>query len=128
MNAAYLNASLKEDIYMYQPRGFEACDKEDKVIHLKREIYGLRQLGREWYKDLMNMLTKVGFKPCRVEQAVLYRFYQDATILAMDVDNITITRNSHRAVQRFKDELSSCYGIRNMENIHWLLGIRIDRD
>ena len=46
MDAADLNASLKEDIYMHQPRGFKAPGKEDKVIHLKRAIYGLRQSGR----------------------------------------------------------------------------------
>ena len=38
VDAAYLNASLKEDIYMHQPRGFDAPGKEDKVIHLKQVI------------------------------------------------------------------------------------------
>ena len=42
MDAAYLNTSLKEYIYIYWPRGFEAPSKEDKVIHLKWAICGLR--------------------------------------------------------------------------------------
>ena len=43
VDAAYLNASLKKDIYMHQPKGFEVPSKEeDKVIHLKWVIYGLR--------------------------------------------------------------------------------------
>ena len=113
---------------MQQPRGFEAPGEEDKVFHLKRAIYGLRQLGREWYEDLMGILTTIGFKRCRVEHAVFYRFDQDATMLAMDVDDITITRNSCRAVQRFKDQLSLHYGIKDMGNLRWLLGIGIDRD
>ena len=62
MDTAYLNASLKEDIYMHQPRGFEAPSKEDKVFHLKREIYSLRQSSRELYEDLIGMLTTIGFK------------------------------------------------------------------
>ena len=62
MDAAYLNASLKEDIYMRHPKGFEAPSEEDEVIHLKRAIYSLGQSGREWYEDLMGMLNKVGFK------------------------------------------------------------------
>ena len=64
INAAYLNASLKENIYMHQPKGFEEPGQEDKVIHLKRAIYGLRQSGHEWHADLMDTLTNVGFKRC----------------------------------------------------------------
>ena len=74
VDTAYLNASLKEDIYIRQPRGFEVPGDEDKVIHLKRAIYGLRQSGKELYKDLMDTLTKFGFKQCRVEHTVFYRF------------------------------------------------------
>ena len=44
---------------------------------------------------------------------MFYRFDQDATILAVDVDDITIARNSLRAVHRFKNELGSCYGIKD---------------
>ena len=62
IDAAYLNASLKEDIYMHQLKGFEEPGQEDKVIHLKWAIYGLRQSGCEWYADLMDTLTSVGFK------------------------------------------------------------------
>ena len=113
---------------MRQPRGFEAPGEEDKVFHLRRVIYGLRQSGREWYEDLMGTLTTIGFKRCRVEHAVFYKFDQDMTILAMDIDDITIAGNFHRAVQRFKDQLSLHYGIKDMGNLPWLLGIGIDRD
>ena len=76
----------------------------------------------------MSTLTKFGFKQCRVEHAVFYIFNQVTTILAVDVNNIIITGNYHRAMQRFKDKLSSRYGIKDMRNLHWLLGIGIDRD
>ena len=46
------------DIILQQPEGIEAPGQEDKVI----AIYGLRQSGHEWYKDLMHTLTSVGFK------------------------------------------------------------------
>ena len=38
VNAAYLNASFKEDIYMHQLKGFEEPGQEDKVTHLKPAI------------------------------------------------------------------------------------------
>ena len=39
IDVAYLNASLKENIYMRQLKGFEVPVQEDKVIHLKQVIY-----------------------------------------------------------------------------------------
>ena len=48
---AYLNAKLKEDIYMHQPKGFETLGREHAVLHLKRAIYRLKQSGHEWYDD-----------------------------------------------------------------------------
>ena len=102
---------------MCQPKGFEEPGQEDKVIHLKRAIYGLRQSGREWYADSMDTLTSVGFKRCRVEHAVFYRFDEDVTILAVDVDDITIAGNSPKAVKRFKEDLGSRYGIKDMGNL-----------
>jgi len=34
---------------MDQPIGFVSKDKEDKVCHLQRSIYGLKQPFRSWY-------------------------------------------------------------------------------
>ena len=59
---------------------------------------------------------------------MFYRFDEDATILAVDVDDITIAGNSPRAVKRFKEGLGSQYGIKDMGNLRWLLGIGIKRD
>ena len=50
------------------------------------------------------------------------------TILAIDVDDITIAGNSPRAIKWFKDNLSSRYGIKDMGILRWLLGIGIERD
>ena len=65
----------------------------------------------------MSTLTNVGFQRCKVEHAVLYRFDQDAMILTVDVDDITITGNSPTAIQWFKVNLSSRYGIKDMGSL-----------
>ena len=98
VDAAYLNASLKENIYMCQPKGFKVSGHEDKAIHLKRVIYGLRQSGHEWYEDLMTTLMNVGFCRCGVEHAMFYQFDQYAMILAVDVNDSIIASNSPKAM------------------------------
>ena len=72
IDTTYLNASLKENIYMHQPKGFMVPSQEDRVIHVKQVIYGLKQSGCEWYEDLRSTLTNVGFQRCKVEHAVFY--------------------------------------------------------
>jgi hypothetical protein len=42
VKSAFLNGDLKEEVYMHQPPGFAIPDKEGKVLHLCKTLYGLR--------------------------------------------------------------------------------------
>jgi len=46
VKTAFLNGSFEEEIYMDQPIDFVSNGQEDKVYHLKRSIYGLKQSSR----------------------------------------------------------------------------------
>lgn len=43
VTTALLNAPLKEEIYITQPKGYIVPMKEDKVLKLKKSLYGLKQ-------------------------------------------------------------------------------------
>ena len=45
VKSAYLNATLKETIYMKPPRGALKPGEEGKVCHLVKGLYGLKQAG-----------------------------------------------------------------------------------
>ena len=124
----YLNAKLKDDIFMRQPKGFKVPGKEHSVLCLKRVIYGLKQSGREWYDKLKCTLLSIGFTRCRVEHAVFYRYDQDVIVLAVDVDDITIAGDSKRGIKRFKEQLSARYKIKDLGDLNWLLGLEVTRD
>jgi hypothetical protein len=128
VDAAYLNAKLKENIYMRQPKDFEITERKGAVLHLKKAIYGLKQSGREWYETLSESLKSIGFSRCQVEHGVFHRYDCDATVLAVDVDDITIAANSREAVRRFKQELRAHYKIKDMGDLNWLLGLEVTRN
>ena len=67
VDTAFLNPTLKEDIYMYLPEGvpFEGSH----IVKLLKGLYGLKQASREWYEMVEKIMVELGFmksehKPC----------------------------------------------------------------
>jgi hypothetical protein len=52
VHTAYLYSKLDEEIYMHQPEGFVTIGQENKVICLQQTLYGLKQAGLAWWKEL----------------------------------------------------------------------------
>ena len=46
VKSAFLNGDLKEEVYIHQPPGFVILGKENKVLRLRKALYGLRQAPR----------------------------------------------------------------------------------
>ena len=49
VKTTFLNCVIKEEVYMYQPQGFEVEDRKTHVCKLKKALYGLKQAPRAWY-------------------------------------------------------------------------------
>jgi hypothetical protein len=131
VKSAYLNGELdgNEIVYMQQPPGYEAADKGQYVCRLKKTIYGLKQSGRRWYEKLSNIMEKLGFKRCEVDQAVfIHRDGEKIVIIAVHVDDLMIAASGKELMDKVKRELSRELDITDQGEIHWLLGIEIKRD
>jgi Reverse transcriptase (RNA-dependent DNA polymerase) len=62
VKSAYLNAELKETIYIKALRGVLKPGQEGKVLRLKKGLYGLKQAGRGWYLEMSRVFVKeLGF-------------------------------------------------------------------
>jgi len=95
IKGTYLNGTLTDDevIYMRQPPGFESADHPHKVCHLRKTLYGLKQSGRRWYQQLVEILVdELGFTQCSVDQAVYFRHRTpgELVIVIVHVDDCTI--------------------------------------
>nr|GFA64645.1 putative ribonuclease H-like domain-containing protein [Tanacetum cinerariifolium] len=61
VKSAFLYGTIKEEVYVYQPSGFEDSDYPDKVYKVVKSLYGLHQAPRAWYETLANYLLENGF-------------------------------------------------------------------
>ena len=96
---------------------------------MKHAVYSLRQAGHEWYDMLCQIMYGLNFKRCRVEHVVFYKHEAADTIfVATDVDDMTIAGSSKRVICKFKEGLNQKVRIKDLGNLHWMLGIEVERD
>nr|GEV36858.1 putative ribonuclease H-like domain-containing protein [Tanacetum cinerariifolium] len=77
----------KEEVYVYQPLGFEDPDHPDKVYKVVKELYGLHQAPRASYESLANYLLENGFQRGKIDQTLFIK-KQKGDILLVDSKNL----------------------------------------
>nr|GEY00731.1 putative ribonuclease H-like domain-containing protein [Tanacetum cinerariifolium] len=73
VKSAFFYGTIKEDVYVCQPLGFEELDYPDKVYKVVKTLYGLHQAPRAWYKTLANYLLENGFQRGKIDQTLFIK-------------------------------------------------------
>jgi hypothetical protein len=68
VKSAFLNGSIKEEMYVEQPPGFKSEEHPNHVYKLHKTLYRLKQAPRAWYECLREFLIENGF---RIGKAIL---------------------------------------------------------
>nr|GEV20497.1 hypothetical protein [Tanacetum cinerariifolium] len=68
VKSAFLYGTIKEEVYVCQPLGFEDPDYPNKVYKVVKALYGLHQDHRAWYETLANYLLENGFQRGKIDQ------------------------------------------------------------
>ncbi|GJY36307.1 putative ribonuclease H-like domain-containing protein [Tanacetum coccineum] len=62
VKSAFLYGKIKEEVYVYQPLGFEDLEYPDKIYKVEKALYGLHQAPRAWYETLSTCLLDNRFQ------------------------------------------------------------------
>jgi Reverse transcriptase (RNA-dependent DNA polymerase) len=91
---AFTHAPLEEEIFMYEPEGYETVGKERAVCILQRSIYGLKQSARNWQLLLGNYCHQNGFFATKADPCVFFLRRGDAFCMcSTHVDDIFVLFN-----------------------------------
>ncbi|GKD57793.1 retrovirus-related pol polyprotein from transposon TNT 1-94 [Tanacetum coccineum] len=76
VKSAFLHGTLKEDVYVYQPKGFIDDDHPSHVYKLKKELYGLKQVPRVYVNDIIFGSTNLRLNQPRSTSRKLKRIFR----------------------------------------------------
>ena len=92
VKTTFLHGDLDEEIFIEQPEGFKVKGKENMVCKLKKSIYGLKQVSRQWYKKFNLFMMSQEYKRIFADPYVYVRRFPDDKfiILLLYVDDMLI--------------------------------------
>nr|GEY77918.1 hypothetical protein [Tanacetum cinerariifolium] len=86
VKSAFLYGTIEEEVYVYQPPGFEDLEYPDKVYKVVKALYGLHQAPRAWYETLATYLLENGFQRGTIDQTLFIKKQQKDILLDSSFD------------------------------------------
>jgi hypothetical protein len=129
---AFLNAELKEKIYMKPPEGYVPTLKgKNVVLLLKKSLYGLKQASREWWLMIDKFLRELGYTTSPHDECIYFRVVENSRIfVSVYVDDLLafypIALESHWLSD--KEKFSLNFKIKDLGDCEWILNMSIIRN
>nr|GEY90786.1 putative ribonuclease H-like domain-containing protein [Tanacetum cinerariifolium] len=89
VETAFLYGPVKEEVYVNQLDGFVDPYYPDKVYHLKKALYRLKQAPKAWYDELFTFLVSKGFSKGFIDLTLfISKHGEDILLVQIYVDDI----------------------------------------
>jgi hypothetical protein len=132
---AYLNGTLEEEIWMTLPQ--DSCflfassrdqAAEDWTVRLLKGLYGLKQSGRLWNRQIDALLRKIGFKRSQADPCLYIKTYDnnERMILGLYVDDCLIAYDQEWQMKEVLDQLKEVYALKDLGQPTQILGIQVE--
>ena len=141
--SAYVKANLEEEIFIELPEGFQGKDgdlgrptpeeaspdeRPDDVLKLIKGLYGLKQAGRAWYREVTQTLKGLGLQPLESDPCLFICSDGDKVLLLLlYVDDILIATNWDEKFTEVANGLKEAYGIKELGEVRHFLGMKIEQ-
>nr|GEV95236.1 retrovirus-related Pol polyprotein from transposon TNT 1-94 [Tanacetum cinerariifolium] len=126
VKTTFLYGPLKEEVYVNQLDGFIDPYHPDKVYHLKKALYRLKQAPRAWYDELSNFLVSKGFSKGSINPTLfITKHGEDILLVQIYVDDIIFGSTNPKLSKQFEKLMDSKFEKSKMGDLKFFLGIQI---
>ena len=113
IKGAYLKSTIvdpnKEKLYIRYPNG--------KIYKLLKYVYGLKQAGYEWQRNITGELLRLGYSQSPTDPLVFSRHHHKKwIIMCIHVDDFYVVASHSNLLQDLHNELTETYGSVSMKD------------
>jgi hypothetical protein len=126
VKSAFLNGTIKEEVYVEQPPGFESDEYPNHVDKLHKTLYGLKQALRVWYECLRDFCIDNGFMIGKADSTLFTRkMGNNLFICQIYVDDIIFGSTNKSFCEEFSKIMTDRFKISMMRVLTFFLGFQI---
>jgi hypothetical protein len=131
VEAAFLEADLEEDIYIEWPDGVldygfeDESEVADNCILLDKAMYGTVQAALQWFKKLVEIVTKIGLVQCAADPCLFFLHDKQgklSLLVATHVDDCVLA-GTPDVIRWFKAQVKKHVNIKDLGTLRKHLGV-----
>ncbi|CAI7784354.1 unnamed protein product [Closterium sp. NIES-53] len=119
----FLQGRLHEEFWLRFPPAFTGTFPPGTQWSLRRPVYGLRQVAREWHDTLHTTLAALGFRPSSADPSLFALFF-----VLVYVNNLVFATADRAALAEVKSELQKRFTCTDLGELRCYLGLQITTD
>ncbi|CAI7733271.1 unnamed protein product, partial [Closterium sp. NIES-53] len=130
LSTAFLQGSLQKEIWLHRPPGLTEPFPARTQWSIRRPVYGLRQVPREWHVTLRTTLAALGFTPSTADPSLFLR--TDTSLppfyVLVYVDDLVFATADTEALTLVKSALQKRHTCTDLGELRSYLGLQITWD
>nr|GEW72422.1 retrovirus-related Pol polyprotein from transposon TNT 1-94 [Tanacetum cinerariifolium] len=126
VKSAFLYGKIEEEVYVYQPIGFEDPDSPDKVYKVEKALYGLHQAPRACYETLSTYLSNNEYHRGKIDKTLFIKRQKDDILLVqVYVDDIIFSSTKKELCNAFEKMMHEKFQMSSIGELTFFLGLQV---
>ncbi|GJV46382.1 putative ribonuclease H-like domain-containing protein [Tanacetum coccineum] len=128
VKSAFLYGTIKEEVYVCQPPGFEDPQFLRKVYKVEKALYGLHQAPKAWYETLSTYLIENRFRRGTIDKTLFIRKDKgDILLIQVYVDDIIFGSTKKSLCDEFEGLMHKKFQMSSMGEHTFFLGLQVQQ-